>query len=306
MKFNIITHITTSCNYDCTHCDVIKDKKIISKDDLDNILAFIKNNINHINRFKFFWWEPLLAWSSIKFIINNSNKNIWNNYEIVTNTTLLTDEIWEYFDNYFKIIFFSIDTENYFDYEKIEKFIKKYNLQNKVYFNLIISPNKEEESLEQFYKLYNLWFRGFNILPVYFTKTWDKNNLQKLSKIMKEILDLQILKVEELDPLKLYWFQENLWEETSLANNTIFIDVDCKVYYSDIVSTFNWKGIKNDLFLWKIEKINLNKILEYTFEKEKKSISKLEEKIYNKIKGQRELHKIMDYFSKYLNYKNGK
>lgn len=302
MKFNIITHITTSCNYDCSYCDVVKDKKIVSKENLENILIFIKNNTDYINRFKFFWWEPLLAWKNIKNIIKNSYKSIWNNYEIVTNTTLLTDEIWKYFSKYFQIIFFSIDTENDFSYEKIEKFINKYNLGNKVYFNLIISPNKEKESLEQFYKLYNLWFRWFNILPVYFTKIWDKDNLWALSKIIKEILDLSL---EDIT-LKLYWFQENMWKETSLANNTVFIDVDTKIYYSDIVSTFNWKKIKKDLFLWKIENFNLENNINNEFKKEKISISKLEENIYNKMKWQKELHKIMDYFSKYLNSKNGK
>jgi len=302
MNFNIITHITTSCNYDCSYCDVVKDKRNFSKQKLEKLLIFIENNKNYIDRFKFFGWEPLLAWNDIRFLIDNSKKYIWNNYEIVTNTTLLTAEIWEYFEEYFKIIFFSIDTENNFDYEKIEKFIKKYKLENKVYFNLIISPNKEKESLEQFYKLYNLWFRWFNILPVYFTKIWDKNNLQELSKIMKEILDLSLKDKK----LKLYGFQENLWEETSLVNNTIFIDVDTKVYYSDIVSTFNWKKIKNELFLWEIEKFYLHKNTTNTFEKEKISISKLEKNIYNKMKWQKELHKIMDYFSQYLNSKNGK
>jgi hypothetical protein len=244
----------------------------------------------------------LLAWNNIKYIIKNSYENIWNNYEIVTNTSLLNDEIWEYFKKYFKIIFFSIDIENNFDYKKIKKLINKYNLQNKIYFNLVISPNKEKESLEQFYRLYELWFKWFNILPVYITKIWRKENLRELSKIMKEILDLSLVD----NTLKLYWFQENLWEELKLANNTIFIDVDTKIYYSDIVSTFNGLQIKEDLFLWKIEKFNLEKFLKYSFEKEKRSIGKLEENIYNRIKWQRELHKIMDYFSKYLNSKNGK
>ncbi len=208
MKTNIITHITTSCNYDCSYCDVVKDKRNFSKKNLEELLIFIKNNKEYIDRFKFFWWEPLLVWNNIKYIINKSINEIWTNYEIVTNTSLLNDEIWEYFEKYFKIIFFSIDTENNFDYKKINNFIKKYNLKNKIYFNLVIYPWKENNSLEQFYKLYNLGFRGFNILPVYITKVWSQENLRKLSKIMKEILDLSL---EDIN-LKLYWFQENLWE----------------------------------------------------------------------------------------------
>jgi MoaA/NifB/PqqE/SkfB family radical SAM enzyme len=52
--FNIITHITTSCNYNCTYCDVIKDKKQFSKQNLEKLLVFIKNNKDNIERFKFF------------------------------------------------------------------------------------------------------------------------------------------------------------------------------------------------------------------------------------------------------------
>jgi len=42
-----------------------------------------------------------------------------------------------------------------------------------------------------------------------------------------------------------------------------------------------------------------------TFDKQKKSITLLEEKIYSRVSGQRELHKLMDYFSHYLNKRNG-
>ncbi len=299
MKFNIITHITTSCNYNCSYCDVIKDKKNFSKKALEELLVFIKNNKNYIERFKFFGGEPLLAWENIKYIINNSVKYIWNNYEIVTNTSLLKDEILEYFEKYFKIIFFSIDSENEFDYEKISNFIKNYNLENKIYFNLVISPWREKRALEQFYKLYNLWFRWFNILPVYLTKYWNKQNLQELSKIMKEILDLSL----EDNSLKLYWFQENFWEELKLTNNTIFIDIDSKVYYSDIVSTFSGKKIKKDLFLGEIINFKLEKLEKNNFKKQKEIIRKLEEDIYNRVSWQRELQKIIDYFSVYLNNK---
>lgn len=302
MKYNIITHITTSCNYNCSYCDVIKDNKKISKENLENILLFIKNNSRNIDRFKFFWWEPLLAFKDIKYIIKKSHTEIWNNYEIVTNTTLLNDEIWEYLEKYFKLIFFSIDSENIFNYKKVSDFIIKYNLEKKLYFNLVISPWKEDIALEQFKKLYSLWFRWFNILPVYFTQKWIKSDLESLSNIMKYILDLSL----EDKELRLYWFRENLWEDTSLANNTFFIDIDSKIYYSDIVSTFNWDAIKNDLFLGDSSTLNLLNFDLNIINNKKYIISDLEKKIYNKIKWQRELHKIMDYFSKYLNKKNGK
>jgi sulfatase maturation enzyme AslB (radical SAM superfamily) len=54
MKTNLILHLTTSCNYDCSYCDVIKDQKNFSMQDLERILSFIKKNNNNIERFKFF------------------------------------------------------------------------------------------------------------------------------------------------------------------------------------------------------------------------------------------------------------
>lgn len=104
-KYNIITHITTFCNYECSCCIFTKDKKIITQKNLDKIIEFI--NVNHlfIDRFKFFGWEPLLSFKDIKYIIDKT-KNHKLNYEIVTNTSLLNDDIWEYFSKIFLYNFF--------------------------------------------------------------------------------------------------------------------------------------------------------------------------------------------------------
>lgn len=300
-KFNLITHVTTACNYDCSYCDVVKDWRKISQEDKKRILWFIENNSEYIWRFKFFWWEPLIGFKDIKYIIDSTHTVIWKNYEIVTNTTLLNDEIWEYLAKYFSHIFFSIDCENNFNYENVLHYINKYDLEKKLYFNLVISPGEEWVALEQYQKLYDLGMRGFNILPVYFTQSWTPNNLKDLSRVMKHILDASLNDAS----LRLYWFQENIWYDISLANNTIFIDVDGKVYYSDMASTFSWKKIRKDLLLWDISTFMLTEYLGSTFDKQKKSITLLEEKLYSLVSGQRELHKLMDYFSHYLNKRNG-
>lgn len=297
-KYNIITHITTFCNYDCSYCDVIKDKKNHNTKNLDKIIEFI--NVNHlfIDRFKFFGWEPLLSFKDIKYIIDKT-KNHKLNYEIVTNTSLLNDDIWEYFQKYFYIIFFSIDSENYFDFVKASSFIKKFHLQNKLYFNLIISPWKHEFALNQFLKLNKMWFTNFNILPVYYTKIWNDNDLLWLSKIMKIILDKSL----KDNKIKLYWFQQNLWYNNSLLNKSIFIDIDLNLYYTDFVSTKLGKILKKDLFLDKIDSFEINEKL--NFENKQKLLTTYEKEITKKILWQQKLHKIMDYFSNYLNKKNG-
>lgn len=297
MKYNLIQHITTSCNYDCSYCDVIKDWKNIKDLDLELLKNFIKLNKDNINRFKFFWWEPLLRWNDIKNIIDNTKTYLWNKFEIVTNTTLLNDEIWLYFYNYFEIIFLSIDSENQFNYEKVFNFINKHNLKDKIYFNLIISPSKEEIAYEQFFKIYSAWYKNFNILPVYFTKKWSKNNLLNLSKVLKKIIDLSIID----SSIKLYWFQSNNWYNSSLINDSLFIDTTLNIYYSDFVSTFYWKDIKNDLFISKIEPITT--ISNLILGNKKNILLDFEKKLINKIDWQKQLHLIMDYFSIYLNKK---
>lgn len=302
MKCNIITHITTSCNFDCSYCDVIKDKKFLSSKQKENILDFIGKNSDFIGRFKFFWWEPLIAYKDMKYIIDNSSYLLGDNYEIVTNTTFLNDQIWEYFQKFFSHIFFSIDSENIFDYNKVIDFIRKYNLEHKLYFNLIISPWQHEIAFQQFQRLYNSGMRGFNILPVYFTQSWTKPQLMDLWDVMKKILDISIRD----SSLRLYGFQENKWYDTSLANNTLFIDIDGNIYYSDIASTFSGQTIRKKLLLGNTENFDIHTLSGYNFHNEKKYISLLEENIYNRTMGQRELHKMMDYFSEYLNKKDGK
>lgn len=133
--------------------------------------------------------------------------------------------------------------------------------------------------MQQFQKLYDAGMRGFNILPVYFTKVWSKQNLSDFSSIMKYIIDISL----KDSPLRLYGFMENAGYDTSLANNTIFIDIDGKVYYSDIVSTFLGKKIKTHLELGNVENFRLRDIIDIHFLSEKRYISSLEEEVYARV-----------------------
>ncbi|MDD2907724.1 MAG: radical SAM protein [Candidatus Gracilibacteria bacterium] len=300
-KYNIILHTTTSCNFDCSYCDVVKDKKQLDSEKLEIFINFIKKNKEQINLVKFFGGEPLLAFKNIKYIIENTANIIGNKYELVTNTSLLNEEICDYLEKYFEIIFFSIDSENFFDYNNIFKLIDKYNLKNKVYFNLIISPGKEAEAYNQFEKIYSSGYKNFNILPVYFTKIWNKDDLSNLSSVMKNILDKSLLDKE----INLFGFQKNTGYNSSLTYDALFIDIDYKIYYSDFVSTFLGKKIKDDLYIGNLDNFLIGDDLEDILLKKNNKLDLYEKSITSKIKGQIELHKIMDYFSKYLNIKKG-
>jgi MoaA/NifB/PqqE/SkfB family radical SAM enzyme len=294
-KYDFLIHTTTICNYNCSYCSVEKWKEKLSKKTTFDLIEFLQNNHEYIETLKFFWWEPTLAFEEWKEIIDNT-KIIWNlKLEIVTNASLLNDEIWNYFKKYFSTIFVSIDCENKFDFEGFFTFVDKFSLKNKLIINLMFVPWRLEEAYEIFLKLYDKWYKNFNLLPIYQTLARDKENLKLFSSLLKNILDLSLLKKD----IFLFGFQKNNGYNPSLTYESIFCNYDGKVYYTDFVSTTIWKNIEKELFLSNIKKLNL-KNLEWLEEK-KAYLLKFESKINDSIDWQKELHKIMDYFSKYLN-----
>jgi sulfatase maturation enzyme AslB (radical SAM superfamily) len=296
-KYDIILNVTTSCNYNCSYCNVVKDWKSIDKRVLEDVIHFIKENEKFINYFKFFGWEPLISFDKIKYLIDNTWDILKWRFEIVTNTFFLNDDIGKYFKDYFWNIFFSIDTENNFDFEKILTFIDEFSLKEKVIFNIIFNPWEEGDSYRLFQILYKNWFKNFNLLPVYFTKFWNKENLENLSKVLKKIIDLSV----EDKEIFLYGFQKNNGYNYSLTYNSIFCNYDWCAYFSDFVSTTLGYTSKKELFLWYIKNMDLKKL--FWIQNKKNILKNFELKIIDKIKWQKELHKIMDYFSKYLNEK---
>jgi sulfatase maturation enzyme AslB (radical SAM superfamily) len=296
-KYDFLIHTTTICNYDCSYCNVKKWKQKLSQKVILYLINFLQNNYKYIETLKFFWGEPTLAFNEVKRIINNA-KIIWGlKLEIVTNASILNDEIWNYFSKYFSTIFVSIDCENKFDFEKFFSFVDKFSLKNKIIINLMFVPWKLEEIYEVFLKLYDEWYKNFNLLPVYQTLAWNRKNIKLLSNLLKNIIDLSIEKKD----IFLYGFQKNNGYNLSLTYDSIFCDCNGKVYYTDFISTTIWKNIKKELFLNNIEELSLEN-LEW-LEKKKIYLLEFENKINNNLVWQKELHKIMDYFSKYLNKK---
>jgi sulfatase maturation enzyme AslB (radical SAM superfamily) len=298
--YRIILNITKACNYNCSYCWVIKDAKNMNDDNVLKTINFLKKNNNQISKVKFFWWEPLLEWQKIIEIINQTNSFINNNYEIVTNWSLLNNNTLDYFLKYFSNVFFSIDTENKTDYNILEQYNNLNIFKRILSYNIIIIPWEERLFLDRFLELYNNWYRKFNIMPVYFTMDRNKKQLTELSKVMKYILDKSL----EDKTLILNGFMENKWKEIALVNKDIFVDVDWQIYYSDIISTKQWSKYKKELYLWNINDFDLSSLGNKNFLENDNVIKKFEDEIYENIKWQKELKKIMDYFSVYLTDKN--
>lgn len=300
-KIELILNITKKCNYNCSYCWVVKNNSTLWKEeDIKEILDFIENNYELIDSFKFFWWEPLIERKRIIKIINETKYLLLNKYDIVTNWFFLDDEIWEYFRNYFREIFISIDIENNIDLEKTIQFIKKYDLEKKVIFNIIINPWEEKLIYAKFLELYSKWFKNFNLLPIYFTKIWKKGDLLNLSLILKNIID----KSFNDEKLYFYWFQKNNWYNFNLTYHSLFIETDLNIYYSDFVWNKFWEKYKENFYLWSIKDFKIKKYFDEISVK-KEILKNVEVEEARNISWQKELHKIMDYFSNYLNIKNG-
>jgi sulfatase maturation enzyme AslB (radical SAM superfamily) len=294
-KYDFLIHTTTICNYNCSYCNVKKWNQKLSDETISYLVEFLQSNYKYIETLKFFWWEPTLLFDKIKKIIDDT-KIIQNlKLEIVTNASVLNDEIWNYLQKYFSTIFVSIDCENNFDFERFFTFVNKFSLKNKIIINLMFVPQKLEEAYKIFSNLYVKWYNNFNILPIYQTIIRDKKNLKLFSNLLKNIVDLSI----EKKTLFLYGFQKNNGYNVSLTYESIFCNCDGKVYYTDFVSTTIWESVEKKLFLDNIEKLDL-KNLEWLNEK-KKYLLEFEDNLNNTLLWQKELHKIMDYFSKYLN-----
>lgn len=300
-KIELILNITKKCNYNCSYCWVVKNNSTLWKDeDVKEIVKFIKENYELIDSFKFFWWEPLIEKKQIMKIIDKTKHLLLNKYDIVTNWFFLDDDIWEYFSKYFREIFISVDLENNIDLEKLAKFIKKFNLEKKVIFNIIINPWEEKDIYEKFLEIYSKWFKNFNLLPIYFTKLWKKEDLLNLSLTLKNIID----KSFNDKNLYFYWFQKNNWYNVNLTYPSFFIETDLNVYYSDFVWNKFWEKYGKELYLWSVKDFKIN----YYFNEipvKKQMLKEFEKNESKNILWQKELHKIMDYFSNYLNIKNG-
>lgn len=285
---DFIFTVTKRCNYQCSYCNFNKSNDDVQDIDLTRITHFLNRNHTKIRSFKFFWWEPLLVFHKIKTILDGI---VFENkiFTIVTNASLIRPDMVAYFERYFNKISLSIDTENIFNFSVLQELD---SLKDRVHFNIIFNPGEENVAKENFLRLYHMGYRNFNLLPVYYTKTWWITHLKRLSEVLKDIVDLK-----KNDPLLHFsGFQENQWEKVSLMNEALYIDTDLKVYFSDAVDTPRLASFKEKLYIWEIDErfdpdiVSID-VIRNTFHTYNSTSSHIDEG----------LHRVMDYLSVYLN-----
>lgn len=96
--------VTTACNAECVYCQANSGEMIpctfMSKDIAEKAVDISLQSPAHVLSFEFQGGEPLLNFEVIKHIVTYAEANKGNHeisYNVVTNLTLLTDEILEFF-----------------------------------------------------------------------------------------------------------------------------------------------------------------------------------------------------------------
>ncbi|MCE1248229.1 MAG: radical SAM protein [Firmicutes bacterium] len=100
---NIVLWMTEDCNLRCSYCFVEKKNKQISESVMDSLLEFISKNKEQFAEYvniNFTGGEPLLAFEQIRYFVNKYD-NMRHKlppvmFTIITNGTLLNDNIIEY------------------------------------------------------------------------------------------------------------------------------------------------------------------------------------------------------------------
>jgi len=178
--------MTNQCNKRCKYCDLRFKNKSISYFMLDDFISFLKkeesDNISFL--INFFWWEALLEYQKIIYFIEKTKKIKNIRYSIWTNWILLDKDKYNYLSKNNVEIYLSIDTES-IELSYLKNYLRNYN---KLIINFILNPNTINKSFVLFKKIFNYWYKNYNIIPVFLTKRWQLESLNKLNNIKKYIL----------------------------------------------------------------------------------------------------------------------
>lgn len=174
---NCWLHITNKCNLNCRYCYINKSNNdmdfSMAKKIVDSLLTTAnKNNFDQI-LITFSGGEPLLKLSLIKEIITYLQKEstIKINYRILTNGTLINNEIIDIIKKYNIDIRVSLDG------------VKKYNDKNRYYHNKQGSYDKVIKNI--------LLLKASGITPT-INIVITKQNINGLNKITKKLIKLNL------------------------------------------------------------------------------------------------------------------
>lgn len=189
--------VSKNCNFNCVYCQAgnldQKEKYNMSKETAKKAVDIAMESPSNYLTFEFQGGEPLMNYETIKYIIEYS-KSICNGkcieYNIVSNLTLLTDEMIDFFVENKVSICTSIDGNR--------------KLQNKN------RPYKNADSYEETVtKIKRLKQKGINVNAI---ETTTKYSLDKYKKIVDEYINLGLESIF-IRPLTKLGKADNNWNK---------------------------------------------------------------------------------------------
>ncbi len=187
MKEKILFEIIVSnqCNKRCSYCDLDFRNTFISQEVLDNFVNFIDKNLWEVEYFvvNFFWWEPLLWFEKIQYLVEKLKNTEKIFYSIWTNWLLLDKKKLDYLLNKNFKMYLSIDNETW----NIVLWKDIFEDKTNIFINFIIHPKTIKDSQILFGKVIQAWFKNINIMPVFGTIKWGKEELILLQNLVLQI-----------------------------------------------------------------------------------------------------------------------
>lgn len=260
-----------TCNRQCIYCPIEFGWKIMKLENIDFLIKYLNDNIDAYDEctINFFWWEPLLNFSNIKYFLENNNNNKLK-YSIWTNGMLLDDEKLNLFIKYRVEIFLTFHADTGKTYKEL--LLKKHlwNWLDIIQINLIVSPIDLDYAYEKIDKAIEFWFKKINIIPVMLTIRWDKASMIKLKKFINYV-DEKYINNNKYNDLKIYKFSYFDWIPVELL---LVFDTDLNVYMDISDELYIWKTFKklwaslineieNKTLIWNIkEETKLEKLID--------------------------------------------
>lgn len=247
--------LTLKCKENCPFCYI--DKRDVSMEEgvAKKIVDFFINKGGEEKTIKFFGGEPLLEFSLLKKIvyfckdrIKRSNKRL--NFILPTTGTLLNEEIL----NFVKLHQIELILDS-MRFKKIKKDIfKKLFYLPFLTLTINVSPKSVINLSEEFNRFYNLGFRRFNILPLYYIN-WPGDS----PRILKE--ELKKIKFFCREHPEIYFKNIDFKGDVPLFNTCLTCDVSGNIFSSNIILFKNFSKFKKNFLLGNIHNIDTNKEL---------------------------------------------
>ncbi len=299
-------YITYNCNLSCEYCIVYSNflGHNMNKNKEEYFTHFFKGLYKNYKKFfksiviEFFGGEPLLK----RKYINKFIKTFWNKfvYTITTN--------WLIRDNVVQNIYKEMEKINVsVHYYKIDFLIKLLpyfkNFNNKVSFTLVL----DKKNIFKYYnfvdKLFKLWFRNINILPVFLKYNWHNRDFKELARFL-----LWLKKYNYFDVKFLYYNPQKKDIEFSLdiRGNTysfnweiIFFDAIKNQFYIDNImrESFNYSQLLDGIIFKRQKHLQMNLFLNAILRTKVKKVKKnFSQSIQNYIK----LNKFLYFYEKFF------